>query len=60
MEWDELLKKAEKRLADSQKCLELFGEESDKEHVKEDLQKVDDIKLKIVKVIEYMNKHNIK
>ncbi|KAK9679481.1 hypothetical protein QE152_g39974 [Popillia japonica] len=51
MEWNELLAKAEKRLADSLKCLELFGEESDKEHVEEDKQKVDDIKRKMAEAV---------
>ena len=59
MEWNELLVKAEKKLANSQKCLELFGEESDKENVEEDKQKVEEIKRKMAEVIEYMDSHNI-
>lgn len=60
MEWGEVLAKAEKRLADSQKCLDLFGEESDRMHVEEDEQKVAEIKHQIEEVIEFMDKHNIR
>lgn len=58
MQWNEQLAKAEKRLADSKKCNELFG--GHEEWVEEDERKVQEIKDNIQQVIEYMDKHNIK
>lgn len=51
-EWGEVLAKAEKRLADSKKCYELYGDE--------DTAKVNKIKQQIKKVTEFMNKYDIK
>ena len=59
-EWDECLKKAEKRLADSEKCYEIFGDEDDKERVEEDRKKVEEIKKHIEEVIAFMDANNIK
>ena len=56
--WNEQLEKAEKRLAESRKCQEKFGDHE--EWVKEDEEKVAEIKQHIKEVTEYMNKHNIK
>lgn len=57
MEWNEQLKKAEKRLADSKKCYELYGD--NKEWIEQDEKVVKKIKENIKEVIEYMDKHNI-
>lgn len=59
MQWEEQLKKAEKKLADSEKCYELYGDEDSKRWIEEDKKKVDDIKNDIKEVVEYMDKHNI-
>ena len=60
MEWDEQLKKAEKRLADSKECYRRFGEEDDEQRVIEDENKVAEIKQHIKEVTEFMDEHNIK
>lgn len=60
MEWDEQLKKAEKRLADSNECFRRFGDEDSKQWIEEDEKKVNKIKQDIKEVTEYMDKHNIK
>lgn len=59
MEWDEQLKKAEKKLSDSHKCFELYGDEDSKQWIKEDEEKVNKIKEQIKQVVEFMDKHNI-
>lgn len=59
MEWNEVLTKAEKKLADSKKCYELYGDDDSKQWIKEDENKVSEIKQKIQKVVEYMDNHNI-
>lgn len=59
MQWNEILQKAEKELADSRKCYELYGDEDSKQWIKEDQEKVDDIKQQIEKVIAFMDEHNI-
>jgi len=56
--WNEQLEKAEKRLAESRECQEKFGDHE--EWVKEDEEKVAEIKQHIKEVTEYMDKHNIK
>jgi ABC-type nitrate/sulfonate/bicarbonate transport system substrate-binding protein len=57
-QWNEQLEKARKRLSDSKKCQELYG---DHEHwIEEDEKKVQEIENSIEKVIAYMDKHNIK
>jgi phage-related minor tail protein len=59
MEWNEVLAKAEKKLADSKKCFELYGDEDSKRWIEEDQEKVDKIKQNIKEVIEFMDRHNI-
>ena len=59
MEWNEVLAKAEKRLADSKKCFELYGDEDSKRWIEEDQEKVDKIKQSIKEVVEFMDNHNI-
>ena len=57
-QWNEQLEKAKKRLADSKKCQELYG---DHEHwVKEDEEKVREIENSIKEVTAYMDNNNIK
>lgn len=58
-QWGEVLAKAEKQLADSQKCFELYGDEDSKKWVEEDTAKVNEIKRQIEEVTEFMNKHGI-
>jgi len=60
MEWDEVLAKAEKKLADSKKCYELYGDNDSKQWIEEDEKKVAKIKQQIKEVTEFMDKHNIK
>lgn len=59
MEWNEVLAKAEKKLSDSKKCFELYGDEDSKRWIEEDQEKVDKIKQNIKEVIEFMDRHNI-
>ena len=62
MEWNEVLAKAEKRLADSKKCYDLYGNDSDdnsKQWIEEDEKKVAEIKQRIKEVVEFMDNHNI-
>ena len=60
MEWNEELKKAEKRLSDSEECYQRFGDDDSKQWIKEDTKKVNEIKKHIQEVTEFMDKHNIK
>lgn len=60
MEWNEQLRKAEKRLSDSKKCFELYGDDDSKQWIAEDEEKVNEIKKNMKKAIEFMNAHNIK
>jgi len=57
MEWNELLEKAKKRLSDSIKCNELYGDNEN--WIEEDGNKVKEIEKQIQEVTECMNKHNI-
>lgn len=59
MEWNELLAKAEKKLADSKECYRRFGDDDSKQWIEEDQAKVDKIKQNIKEVIEFMDRHNI-
>jgi hypothetical protein len=59
MEWNETLAKAEKKLADSKKCFELYGDEDSRRWIAEDEKKVSEIKDRIKKVVAYMDAHNI-
>jgi hypothetical protein len=60
MEWDEQLKKAEKKLSDSKECYRRFGDDDSKQWIEEDEKKVAEIKQHIKEVTEFMNAHNIK
>ena len=57
-QWNEQLEKAKKKLSDSQKCHELYGDNED--WIKEDEEKVKEIEKQIHEVIEYMDKNNVK
>ena len=59
LQWNEVLKKAKKRLANSKKCYELFGDDDSKRYVKEDEKAVKEIEEKIKKVIAFMDEHGI-
>ena len=58
MQWNEKLEKAQKRLNDSKKCHELYGDHED--WIAEDETKVKEIEKHIQHVTEYMDKNNIK
>ena len=60
LEWNEVLAKAEKRLAESKKCYELYGDDDSKQWVEEDTAKVNYIKQQIKEVTDFMDKNNIK
>lgn len=60
LEWNELLTKAEKNLAVSKKCYELYADDDSKQWVEEDTAKVDYIKQQIKEVTDFMDKNNIK
>ena len=60
MEWNEVLAKAEKKLADSKKCYELYGDDDSKQWIEEDEKKVAKIKQQIKEVVEFMDNHGIK
>lgn len=57
-QWNEQLEKAEKKLADSKKCHEIFG--GNEQWIAEDEEKVNNIKMQIEKVTAFMDAHNIK
>lgn len=59
LQWSEVLEKAKKRLANSKKCYELFGDDDSERYVKEDEQAVKEIEEKIKKVIAFMDEHGI-
>ena len=60
MEWNEVLAKAEKKLDDSKKCYELYGDDDSKHWIEEDEKKVAEIKQSIKEVTEFMDSHGIK
>ena len=60
MEWNEVLAKAEKKLADSKKCYELYGDDDSKQWIAEDEKKVAKIKQQIKEVVEFMDNHGTK
>ena len=60
MQWNEQLEKAKKRLEESKKCYELYGDEDGKQWIAEDEKKVADIYKKIKEVVAFMDEHNIK
>lgn len=59
IEWNRVLEKAKKRLEDSKKCYELFGDDDSKRYIEEDEKKVKEIEGKIKKVILFMNEQGI-
>lgn len=59
MEWNELLKKAEKRLAESEECYRRFKDEDSKKWIEEDKAKVEEIKNKIKEATKFMDEHGI-
>lgn len=60
MQWNEQLEKAKKRLLESEKCYELYGDEDSLSWIDEDKQKVKEIEKHIEEVTKYMDEHNIK
>lgn len=60
LEWNEVLAKAEKRLAESKKCYELYGDDDSKQWVEEDTAKVNHIKQQIKEVTDFIDKNQIK
>lgn len=57
-QWNEQLRRAEKRLADSNECFKRFGDNED--WVFEDQRKVNEIKRQIKEVTEQLDKLGIK
>lgn len=55
-EWSETISAAEKRLADSEKCLEMFGEENDRIHIEEDRKRLSELKSQFSDVLKYMDR----
>ena len=60
MQWNEQLEKAKKKLAESKKCYELFGDEDSKQWFEDDQKRVNKIKQQIKEVIAFMDANNIK
>lgn len=60
LEWNEVLAKAEKHLAVSKKCYELYEDDDSKQWIEEDTAKVNHIKQQIKEVTDFMDKNNIK
>lgn len=60
MQWNEQLEKAKKRLEESKKCYELYGDEDNKQWITEDQEKVNKIEQQIKEGISFMDDHNIK
>lgn len=60
MQWNEQLEKAKKRLEESKKCYELYGDEDSKQWITEDQEKVNKIEQQIKEGISFMDNHNIK
>ena len=58
MLWDEQIEKAKKRLADSKKCFELFGDNED--WIAEDEKNLAELEQRKANVISYMDEHGIK
>jgi len=57
MLWDEQIAKAKKRLADSKKCFELYGDNED--WIAEDEKKIDELEQRKREAIAYMDEHGI-
>ena len=60
MQWNEQLENAKKRLEESKKCYELYGDEDSKQWIAKDQEKVNKIEQQIKEVIAFMDEHNIK
>ena len=60
MQWNEQLEKAKKKLEESKKCYEWFGDEDSKQWVEDDQKKVNKIEQQIKEVIAFMDANNIK
>lgn len=60
MEWNELLSKAKRRLAESEKCYELYHDDDSLEWIQQDKKKVAYIEKQIEEVIKIMDKNDIK
>ena len=60
MQWNEQLEKAKKKLEESKKCYELFGDEDSKQWVEDEQKKVNKIEQQIKEVIAFMDANNIK
>ena len=58
-EWTRTIELAEKRLEDSTKCFELFGESTDEEHMEEDRKHLDDLKKQFSDVLKYMDDRGV-
>lgn len=58
--WHETLEKAKKKLANSKKCYELFGDEVSKQWVEEDEKSVKAIEENMKKAVAFMDAHGIK
>ena len=60
MVWNEQLEKAKKKLSDSKKCYEIYGDDDSKQWIEEDEKKVAKIKQDIKEVTIFMDKNNIR
>ena len=60
MQWNEQLEKAKKKLEDSKKCFELYGDEDSKQWIEEDEKKVAEIEKRKKEAIAFMDAHGIK
>lgn len=58
-EWNELLEKAKKRLENSKKCYELFGDDDSKQWIAENEKSIKEIEENIKKVVSFMDEHGI-
>ena len=59
-EWERQIAKAEKRLADSTKCYELFGDEDYyNEWVVADMKRVEELKNNMAKAIAFMDRMEV-
>ena len=60
MQWSEKLEKAKKKLEESKRCYELYGDEDNKKWITEDEENVSYIEQQIKEVVAYMDAHSIK
>lgn len=59
MIWDEQIKKAEKKLEDSKKCYEMFGDADSKAWIEEDERHLEELIKRKNQAINYMDMHGI-